>query len=164
MNIEHIPTRAEIRARKERLGCYGKPEPMPEKLSAVVVGCDDESIPSPSPPPRSNIWFNIVGDRPADFTTLAEVRDAVCEHFGIDYLELCKRRRLKLVVYRRSIAIYLARDITPRSWPQIATMFGGLDHSSAIAAGARVAKAISKNDATTLADIAAIRGLLGRPE
>ena len=162
MNIEHIPTRAEIRARRERLGCYGAPEPMPEKLPAVVIGDDDGSIPEPSPPPRSNIWFNIVGDRPADFTTLADVRDAVCEHFGIDYLELCKRRQLKLVVYRRSIAIYLARELTTKSWPQIGRMFGGLDHTSAISAGRRVEAAIEAGDETAVADVSAIRMKLGK--
>lgn len=160
MNIEHIPTRAEIRARRERLGCYGVPEPMPEKLSPI-----EEMQPVTEPAKqRTNIWFNIVGERPINFLTLADIRDAVCQHFGIDYLELCKHRRLKLVVYRRSIAIYLARELTPRSWPQIAAMFGGLDHTSAISAGTRIEKAIGESDAATLADIAAIRATLGRLE
>lgn len=161
MNLEHIPNRAEIRARRERLGCYRSAEPLPAKLPPINI--DEEPFVEPAPT-RTNIWFNIVGERPENFTTLADVRDAVCKHFEIDYLELCKRRHLNGVVYRRSIAIYLARELTPRSWPQIAAMFGGLDHTSAIAAGNRIEKAIRKNDAATLADIAAIRAALGRPE
>jgi hypothetical protein len=168
MNIEHIPTRAEIRARRERLGCYSAPEPAREKLSPIIIEAEPEFEPEPvaepSLPARSNIWFRIVGDRPADFITLADVRDAVCKHFGIDYLELCKRRQLKVVVYRRSIAIYLARELTTKSWPQIGRMFGGLDHTSAITASRRVEKAISKSVPATVADVAAIRVLLGRPD
>lgn len=170
MNIEHIPTRAEIRARRERLGRYGAPEPAPQKLSPIVI--EAESTPEPAliaPPPaiqrtRSNIWFHFVGDKPVDFTSLADVSDAVCGHFGVDYLELCKRRHLKEVVYRRSIAIYLARELTTKSWPQIGRMFGGLDHTSAIAASRRVEKSISNGDPATVADVAAIRAMLGRPE
>jgi hypothetical protein len=166
MNIEHIPTRAEIRARRERLGCYGKPEPAPERLSPIVIEAEPEIEPEPLVKPMerrpSNIWFHFVGDDPDSFTTLADVRDAVCNHFGVDYLELCKRRHLKVVVYRRSIAIYLARQLTPKSWPQIGRMFGGLDHTSAIAASNRVERAINAGDPATLSDVAAIRTSLGR--
>jgi hypothetical protein len=167
MNIEHIPTRAEIRARRERLGCYGKPEPTPEKCSPIVIEAEPEIEPAPVATVQrshSNIWFHFVGDKPVDFISLADVSDAVCGHFGVDYLELCKRRHLKEVVYRRSIAIYLARELTPKSWPQIGRMFGGLDHTSAIAASVRVEKAINKGDPATLTDVAAIRAMLGRPE
>jgi len=113
-------------------------------------------------PARSNAWFVIIDDKPAESISLADVREAVCKHFKIDHVELLKRRRLKAIVYRRSIAIYLARELTTKSWPQIGRMFGGLDHTSAIAAGRRVEAAIDAGDEATVADVSAIRMKLGK--
>lgn len=129
-----------------------------------IIHDDPEPVTEASP--RSNIWFSVLSEKPSDFISLADIRDAVCQHFGIGYPELCMRRRRKLIVYRRSIAIYLARELTTKSWPQIARTFGGLDHTSAMAAASRIDRALTGADAsnTTKSDLDAIRGALGRAE
>lgn len=155
MNIEHIPTRAEIRARKERLGCYGKPEPLPQKPILVVT----DPVKQPA---HSKFWFSIATEQPVDFITLADIRDAVCEYFGTTPQGLLAKRRTKLIIYRRHLAIYLARELTTKSWRQIARIFGDIDHTSAIHAARRMeAKIGCDKDGAIRADIAAIRLALG---
>jgi hypothetical protein len=146
---------------------HGNGEPAAVALASHEKPMAEPAIAEPElvaevPPARSNAWFVIIEDKPAESISLADVREAVCKHFKIDHVELLKRRQLKAIVYRRSIAIYLARELTTKSWPQIGHMFGGLDHTSAIAAGRRVEAAIDAGDEATVADVSAIRAKLGR--
>lgn len=60
------------------------------------------------------------------------IQGAVAEHFGITRVELVSRRRTKNVAEPRQIAMYLAKDLTRQSLPQIGRKFGWRDHTTVL--------------------------------
>lgn len=71
--------------------------------------------------------------------TIADIQLRVASHFGFKVAELRGRRRFRRVSRARAIALYLAREITGASYPEIGQRFGGMDHTSVIYAHRRVA-------------------------
>lgn len=72
------------------------------------------------------------------FRFVSEVQLAVCREFGVSELAMLSRRRERKVAVARMVAVYLTRQTTKLSTPQIGRQFGGLDHSSVIHAIRRV--------------------------
>ena len=71
--------------------------------------------------------------------TIATIQARVASHFGFTVAELRGRRRFRRVSGARAIALYLARELTRASYPEIGQRFGGMDHTSVIYAHRRVA-------------------------
>ena len=72
--------------------------------------------------------------------TIAQIQASVASHFGFKGAELRGRRRFRRVSRARAIALYLARELTDASYPEIGQRFGGMDHASVIYAHRRVAR------------------------
>lgn len=64
--------------------------------------------------------------------TIDEIQRAVCDYYRIDRAEMSSKRRARAVVRPRQVAMYLAKVMTPRSYPEIGRKFGGRDHSTVI--------------------------------
>jgi chromosomal replication initiator protein len=64
--------------------------------------------------------------------TIDEIQKRVCEHFHIRTAEMVSARRAREVARPRQIAMYLAKQLTPRSLPEIGRRFGGRDHTTVI--------------------------------
>ena len=64
--------------------------------------------------------------------TIDEIQRAVCEYYRIDRSEMSSKRRARAVVRPRQVAMYIAKIMTPRSYPEIGRKFGGRDHSTVI--------------------------------
>jgi chromosomal replication initiator protein len=73
--------------------------------------------------------------------TLDVVQEAVAAKFHIKVSEMKSRRRTKLLVYPRQVAMYLSREITQQSYPEIARHFGGKDHTTIMHACRQIEKA-----------------------
>jgi chromosomal replication initiator protein len=56
----------------------------------------------------------------------------VADHFQLKVSDLKSEKRLKTLMLPRQLAIYLSRDMTKSSYPEIGKMFGGKDHSTVI--------------------------------
>ena len=54
----------------------------------------------------------------------------VAEHFNLKPSDLKSKKRTKNIVLPRQIAMYLIRQVTSLSLPEIGELFGGMDHSS----------------------------------
>lgn len=91
--------------------------------------------------------------------TIEEIQRSVCAHFKLDKSDMVSKRRLRAVARPRQIAMYLAKEMTPRSYPEIGRRFGGRDHSTVIHA-VRVIEGLRVSDSEIDADIAAIRRAL----
>jgi chromosomal replication initiator protein len=77
--------------------------------------------------------------------TIDEIQRAVCEYYRIDRSEMSSKRRARAVVRPRQVAMYLAKVMTPRSYPEIGRKFGGRDHSTVIHA-VRLVEVLRKQD------------------
>ncbi len=64
--------------------------------------------------------------------TIDEIQRTVCQFYRIDRSEMGSKRRARAVVRPRQVAMYLAKVLTPRSYPEIGRKFGGRDHSTVI--------------------------------
>jgi chromosomal replication initiator protein len=60
------------------------------------------------------------------------VQKTVCEFFKINIGDLKNKGRSKNVVLPRQIAMYLTRQLTPHSLPEIGQAFGGKDHTTVL--------------------------------
>jgi chromosomal replication initiator protein len=64
--------------------------------------------------------------------TIDEIQRRVSDHFRIRQAEMVSARRAREVARPRQIAMYLAKQLTPRSLPEIGRKFGGRDHTTVI--------------------------------
>lgn len=74
----------------------------------------------------------------SDRLTVQVIKQAVSDHYRIPEKELDSHRRDKLAVRPRQVAMYLARHLTPHSYPRIGQFFGDRDHTTVIHACRRV--------------------------
>lgn len=88
--------------------------------------------------------------------TVDEIQRAVCAHFRLDRSEMSSKRRTRAIARPRQVAMYLAKELTPRSYPDIGRRFGGRDHSTVIHA-VRTIESLRVKDSELDGDIAAIR-------
>ena len=79
--------------------------------------------------------------------TSEDVQDVVARRFQVKVSELKSKRRTKTVVHPRQIAMYLSREMTDASFPEIGREFGGKDHTTIIHACRQIEKAM-ENDSS----------------
>lgn len=62
--------------------------------------------------------------------TIQDIQKTVCEYFSISHNELIGRRRDQKIVKPRQVAMYLCKELTGGSYPEIGQEFGGRDHTT----------------------------------
>lgn len=82
------------------------------------------------------------------FITLEDVQEIVANRFNVKIAELKSKRRTKTLVHPRQIAMFLSRELTDSSFPEIGREFGGKDHTTIMHACRQIEKALG--DDTTL--------------
>lgn len=79
---------------------------------------------------------------------LAEIKNLVVEHFEISEQQIFSKSRLQKVARARQVAMYLARQATEKSLPEIGKYFGGKDHTTVMHAIRRVEELAISDSAT----------------
>jgi chromosomal replication initiator protein len=87
-----------------------------------------------------NVLRDIIGEK-KKIITMTDIEEAVSERFHVKTSDLKSRRRSKTLVHPRQIAMYLCRELTDASFPEIGRHFGGKDHTTIIHACKQIAKA-----------------------
>lgn len=64
--------------------------------------------------------------------TIDRIQKTVSDHYQIKTNDLKSQKRLKNIVLPRQIAMYISRNLTDLSYPEIGERFGGKDHSTII--------------------------------
>ena len=67
------------------------------------------------------------------------IQQTVAAHFGLKMSELRSKRRQRTVVFPRQVAMFLCRELTDASLPEIGRHFGGRDHSTVLYACTKIA-------------------------
>ncbi len=70
--------------------------------------------------------------------TIEEIQKRVAEHFNIKLADMQSPRRARQVARPRQIAMFLAKQLTTRSLPEIGRKFGGRDHTTVMHAVKKV--------------------------
>lgn len=89
------------------------------------------------------------------------VQKAVANHFSVKIADLKGPRRHQGIARPRMIAMYLSRQLTGASFPEIGMRFGGKDHSTVINACKRI-DSIQAEDSELRATVDALRQQLTR--
>ena len=70
--------------------------------------------------------------------TIEEIQKRVAEHYNIRQSEMYSSRRARAVARPRQVAMYLSKQLTSRSLPEIGRKFGGRDHTTVMHAVRKV--------------------------
>ena len=76
------------------------------------------------------------------------IQKTVASFFNLKVAELKSKKRKKVIAFPRQIAMYLARELTSESYPEIGHKFGGRDHSTVIHAVAKISELIKTDPYT----------------
>jgi len=73
------------------------------------------------------------------------IQKHVADYFKLKIADLKSDKRLKAFVVPRQIAIYICRELTKCSYPEIGEKFGGKDHSTIIHSYKKIERLIPQN-------------------
>jgi len=118
---------------------------MAKPLSSELIA---EVIPTPSRTPRQ--------------TPVEEIQQRVATAFGISRAELVGSTRAATPVRARQVAIFLTRELTDLSLPQIGRLYGGRDHSTVLNSVRRVEAGLAE-DSKLSERVAELRSAIHRP-
>lgn len=63
---------------------------------------------------------------------IEDIQRVVSRHYNVSRQEMVSNRRTRTIVKPRQIAMFLAKTMTPRSFPEIGRRFGGRDHTTVL--------------------------------
>jgi chromosomal replication initiator protein len=91
--------------------------------------------------------------------TIEEIQKKVAEHYSIRLTDMSSARRARAVARPRQVAMYLAKQLTSRSLPEIGRKFGNRDHTTVMHAVSRVTE-LMERDGNFAEDVELLRRLL----
>ncbi len=84
---------------------------------------------------------------PKRLITVDFILRCVAEEFGVSLQEIKLKRRNKNIVLPRQIAMYLSRELTELSLPEIGDFFGGKDHTTVLHSYNKIKEDLKKGGA-----------------
>ena len=84
--------------------------------------------------------------------TIDDIQKATAEHYGMKQADLISERRNRAIARPRQAAMWLAKQLTTRSLPDIGRRFGGRDHTTVLHAVRRI-EALKAGDAQLSRDL-----------
>ena len=91
--------------------------------------------------------------------TIEEIQKRVATHFNIRVSDMHSARRARSVARPRQVAMYLSKQLTSRSLPEIGRKFGGRDHTTVMHAVKKVEE-LREQDASFNEDVELLRRML----
>lgn len=124
--------------------------------------------PEPEPEPvvshkHKEPWFSIVSVTkltPRGAPSIRSIQRAACDAYDVKMNDLLSARRTWNVVLPRQVSMYLAKELTLLSYPQIGRATGGRDHSTSIHAHRKIERLLKSDDRLS-AKVAQIREIIG---
>jgi chromosomal replication initiator protein len=77
--------------------------------------------------------------------TIEEIQKACAEHYQMKMSDLTGPRRSRAIARPRQAAMYLCKQLTPRSLPEIGKKFGNRDHTTVMHAVRQIEKLIAED-------------------
>lgn len=78
--------------------------------------------------------------------TVDEIQKLTAEHYGLKQADLLSERRTRAVARPRQVAMWLCKQFTTRSYPDIGRRFGGRDHTTVLHAVKKVEELIGSDE------------------
>jgi len=80
--------------------------------------------------------------------TIDLVQKKTAEYYDISISDMRVKRRSKTIAFPRQVAMYLVRELTDHSLPEIGQYFGGRDHTTVLHAYNKIAREYKDNPST----------------
>jgi chromosomal replication initiator protein len=87
------------------------------------------------------------------------IQKRVAAHYGVRVSEMFSARRARNIARPRQIAMYLAKNLTSLSYPEIGRQFGGRDHTTVMHA-VRTVENLMKSDGQLNEDVELVKSIL----
>jgi len=91
--------------------------------------------------------------------TMEEIQRRVAEHYKIRLSDMSSARRARVVARPRQVAMYLAKQLTSRSLPEIGRAFGGRDHTTVMHAVRKIEE-LCRDDQSFAEDVELLTRML----
>ncbi len=91
--------------------------------------------------------------------SIEDIQKRVAEHFNIRVSDMHSARRARAIARPRQVAMYLAKQLTSRSLPEIGRKFGGRDHTTVMHAVRKVEE-LCAQDAVFAEDLELLQRML----
>ena len=91
--------------------------------------------------------------------TIEEIQRKVAEHYNIRLSDMIGPKRVRTIARPRQIAMYLSKQLTSRSLPEIGRRFGGRDHTT-IMHGVKKIEELTATDSQLSDDLQMLKRLL----
>lgn len=91
--------------------------------------------------------------------TIDDIQKKVCEHYGLKLADLHGARRSRHLARPRQMAMYLCKQLTTKSLPDIGRAFGGRDHTTVLHAVRKVEE-LTREDRSFESDLDLLRRAL----
>ena len=88
-----------------------------------------------------------------------EIQRQVSDHFNIKLSDLVGPKRLRIFARPRQVAMYLCKQMTSRSLPEIGRRFGGRDHTT-VMHGVKRIEELCRQDVQMAEDVELLRRTL----
>jgi chromosomal replication initiator protein len=72
--------------------------------------------------------------------TVPNIQQTVADFYGIKVADMYSKRRPANIVLPRQVAMYLAKELTQKSLPEIGELFGGRDHTTVLHAVRKISE------------------------
>lgn len=95
--------------------------------------------------------------------TVSEIQKVVAAHYGLTQDDMLSDRRARDVARPRQVAMWLCKQITKRSLPDIGRRFGGRDHTTVLHAVRRIDSLVLEDEGIWRDCGALLDRLGGRP-
>lgn len=100
--------------------------------------------------PMKQPWFSM--EEASVELSIRSIQKEVCVHYQVKMTDLLSERRTRGIARRRQVSMWLCRNHTGRSLPEIGRRHGGRDHTTVLYA-IKVIDGLIEVDATIAADI-----------
>jgi chromosomal replication initiator protein len=100
---------------------------------------------------------------PAGKTSIEDIQRKTAEYYKLEVRDFHSPQRARRVARPRQVAMYLSRQLTTRSLPEIGRRFGGRDHTTVLHACRRV-EALCLEDNTFRTEVDFLKTLLSRAQ
>ena len=129
--------------------------------SIVVANVDGTNNTEVTVEMASEILADTIGSNKPRQITPTLILEETAKMFGLDVAQLTSKSRTRDLVHARQVGMYVCRELTELSYPQIGKEFGGRDHTTVIHAYDKVSEHM-KERRQTYEDVTALIQTINR--
>ncbi|MFH1798582.1 MAG: chromosomal replication initiator protein DnaA [Candidatus Omnitrophota bacterium] len=80
--------------------------------------------------------------------TMEQIQKIVASYYGIKETDMKTKKRTRSIAYPRQVAMFLSRELTDHSLPDIGSSFGGRDHTTVLHACEKISSELKEKEET----------------